>query len=129
MIGDFNDWDPRANPMRGSDAGIWTVKVPEARQGSLYKYHVVSKHGNYRADKADPFAFRCGDAAAHRLDGVEARLRVGRRRVDADRGARNALDAPWSVYEVHLGSWRRDPSDPRRHPELRAKSPRCSPST
>src|SRR3989337_2585788 len=58
VIGDFNHWDPRANPMRGGDAGIWSVKVPEAKQGSLYKFQVVSKHGNYRADKFDPYAFR-----------------------------------------------------------------------
>jgi 1,4-alpha-glucan branching enzyme len=58
VIGDFNNWDARANPMRGSEAGIWTAKVPEARQGSLYKFQVVSKHGNYRADKFDPYAFR-----------------------------------------------------------------------
>ena len=58
VIGDFNNWDPRAHPMRGSDAGIWTAKVPGAKQGSLYKFHVVSKSGNYTAEKFDPYAFR-----------------------------------------------------------------------
>ena len=58
VIGDFNGWDPRANPMQTNEAGIWTMLVLQARQGSLYKYHVVSRHGNHRADKCDPYAFR-----------------------------------------------------------------------
>jgi len=114
VIGDFNGWDPRAHPMRGSDAGIWSAKVPEAKQGSLYKFHVVSKSGNYSADKFDPYAFRS-----------EMPPRTGSMvwKLDYEwsdgewmksRGKVNALDAPWSVYEMHLGSWRRDPSDPRR---------------
>src|SRR5512145_2424982 len=53
VIGDFNGWNPRSDPMHPNEAGIWTVKVPQARQGSLYKFHVVSKHAGYRADKAD----------------------------------------------------------------------------
>src|SRR5215213_8657659 len=53
VIGDFNGWDPRASPMRGSDAGIWTVNVAQAKHGSVYKFHVVSKDGNHRADKFD----------------------------------------------------------------------------
>jgi 1,4-alpha-glucan branching enzyme len=114
VIGDWNGWDPRANPMHGSDAGIWTAKVAQAKQGSVYKYHVVSRHGNHRADKADPYAFRC-----------EMPPKTGSMvwKLDYDwsdgewmrnRSRSNALDAPWSIYEMHAGSWRRDPSDPRR---------------
>src|SRR4051794_13406126 len=45
LVGDFNGWDPRAHPMRNSgDSGIWQVRVPEAKPGSLYKFHIVSKH-------------------------------------------------------------------------------------
>src|SRR5687767_5901517 len=114
VIGDFNGWDPRANPMRGSDAGIWTAKIAEAKHGSVYKYHVVSKDGNYRADKADPYAFRC--EMPPRTGSMVWKLDYEWN--DAgwmkDRKRANALDAPWSVYEMHAGSWRRDPSDPRR---------------
>src|SRR6266850_6288486 len=43
VVGDFNDWDPRKHPMKPSgDAGIWYARVPEAKQGSIYKYHIVS---------------------------------------------------------------------------------------
>jgi 1,4-alpha-glucan branching enzyme len=114
VIGDFNHWDPGAHPMRGSEAGIWSVKVPEAKQGSLYKFHVVSKHGNYRADKFDPYAFRA--EMPPRTGSVVWKLDYewGDGEWMKHRAKANALDAPWSVYELHLGSWRRDPSDPRR---------------
>ena len=61
VVGDFNSWDPRRHPMRQTSdtSGIWYARAPEARQGSIYKYHIVSKHSGYRVDKADPYAFRC----------------------------------------------------------------------
>jgi 1,4-alpha-glucan branching enzyme len=114
VVGDFNGWDPRANPLRGSDAGIWEGTVPQAAPGNVYKYHVVSRDGAFRTDKADPFAFRCEIApktgsVVWDLDYKwnDAAWMQGRSRA-------NALGAPWSIYEVHLGSWRRDPSDPKR---------------
>src|SRR5687768_6299666 len=64
VVGDFNGWDPRAHPMKqaGDSAGIWHARVPEAKQGSIYKFHIVSKHAGYRVDKADPYAFRAETA-------------------------------------------------------------------
>jgi len=114
VIGDWNNWDPRSNPMQGSDAGIWTVKVPQAKQGSLYKFHVVSKHANFRADKSDPYAFRAEEAP--KTGSVVWKLDYEWKDAEwmKNRHRANALDAPWSVYEMHPGSWRRDPSDPRR---------------
>src|SRR5215831_3872156 len=47
VIGDFNGWDPRSHPMQPSDAGIWHATVPGAKQGSVYKFHVVSRQGNW----------------------------------------------------------------------------------
>jgi 1,4-alpha-glucan branching enzyme len=113
VIGDWNGWDPRANPMRGSDAGVWTARVDGARHGSIYKFHVVSRSGDFRVDKSDPFAFRAEppprtgsvvwDLAYQWNDGDWMK----------SRHHRNALGAPCSVYEVHLGSWRRSPDDPQ----------------
>ncbi|HEX7220435.1 MAG TPA: 1,4-alpha-glucan branching protein GlgB [Burkholderiales bacterium] len=113
VIGDFNGWDARANPMQGSEAGIWTAKVPQAKHGSFYKYHVVSRHGNWRADKADPYAFRCETppktgSMVWKLDYEWNDAEWMKNRARA-----NALDAPWSIYELHLGSWRRSPDHPR----------------
>jgi 1,4-alpha-glucan branching enzyme len=114
VIGDWNGWDPRANPMRGSDAGIWTARIEGARHGSIYKFHVVSKSGDFRVDKSDPFAFRAEPAP--RTGSVVWDLAY--QWADAEwmktRQHRNALGAPCSVYELHLGSWRRSPDDPQK---------------
>jgi len=112
VIGDWNGWDPGANPMRGSDAGVWSARVPGARQGSIYKYHVVSKNGDFRVDKSDPFAFRA--EAPPRTGSVVWDLSYswGDGEWMKSRQHRNALGAPCSVYELHLGSWRRSPHNP-----------------
>ncbi len=113
VVGDFNGWDPRKHPLQPTgDAGIWQARVPQAKQGSLYKFHVVSKHAGHKVDKADPYAFRAEtpprtgsmvwDLAYEWQDAEWMRTRK----------ERNALDAPHSVYEVHLGSWMRSPDDP-----------------
>jgi 1,4-alpha-glucan branching enzyme len=123
VVGDFNGWDPRTNPMRGSDAGIWEAHVPKAAAGSLYKYHVIPQGGGKPVDKADPFAFRC--EIPPRTGSVVGGLDY--KWGDADwmrnRSRANALGAPWSVYEVHLGSWRRDPADPKRLLSYRELAP------
>jgi 1,4-alpha-glucan branching enzyme len=123
LIGDFNGWDPRAHPMQPNDAGVWTALVPQARHGSLYKYHIVSRHGNYRADKSDPFAFRAEPAPktgsmAWKLDYEWNDAEWMKNRIRS-----NSLEAPWSIYELHLGSWRRDPSDSRRLLDYREIAP------
>ena len=108
VIGDFNRWDPDAHPLEPrARSGLWEGFVPGVGPGALYKFHVRSRHGGYRVDKTDPFAFfretppktgsivwdlayDWGDAAW-----MEARSR------------RPARDSAMSIYEVHLGSWRR----------------------
>jgi 1,4-alpha-glucan branching enzyme len=114
VVGDFNGWDPRANPMRGSDAGIWEASVPKAQRGSIYKYHVVAKDGARGIDKADPFALRCEEPPRTGSMVWDLEYQWADAAWMRDRGRPNALSAPWSVYEVHLGSWRRDPADPKR---------------
>jgi 1,4-alpha-glucan branching enzyme len=128
VVGDFNGWDPRRHPMRQtSDAsGVWYARAPEARQGSIYKYHIVSKHAGFRVDKADPYAFRC-----------ETPPKTGSVVWDLDyewhdaewmrtRGRRNALDAPHAVYEVHLGSWMRSPDHPEHFLGYRDLAPKLA---
>ena len=130
VVGDFNAWDPGAHPLEPRGAsGIWEGRVDGARRGQVYKFAVTSADGRL-LEKADPSRFRDRSPAADRLGRLGARLRVGRRRPGcADRGAQAALDAPLSVYEVHLGSWRRDPSAPDRLLSATARSPRLSPTT
>jgi 1,4-alpha-glucan branching enzyme len=113
VIGDFNGWDPSAHPMSqaGDSSGIWQATVPDAKHGSVYKFHIVSNDGNFRVDKADPYATR--SELAPRTGSVVWDLEY--QWSDAEwmrsRKKANALDAPCSAYEVHLGSWRRDPAD------------------
>ena len=112
VIGDFNGWDPRANPMRGERRRHLERDGAGAKQGSLYKYHVVSRHGNHRADKSDPYAFRA--EAPPKTGSMVWKLDYEWNDAEwmKNRARANALEAPWSIYEMHLGSWRRDPSDP-----------------
>src|SRR5690606_21462756 len=57
VVGDFNDWDPRRNPMRRRNGGIWEIFVPNVGAGASYKYFVKSKYHGYQQLKADPYGF------------------------------------------------------------------------
>ena len=107
VVGDFNDWDGRRNPMRlRQDTGIWEIFVPDLGAGRSYKYEIIGPKGEPLPLKADPFAFhselRPATASittaplAHEW-GDEAH-RAFWRGADARR-------EPMSIYEVHPGSW------------------------
>jgi 1,4-alpha-glucan branching enzyme len=123
VIGDFNGWDREANPLssRGS-SGIWEGVVPRAAIGDVYKFHVVGANG-YRVDKADPFAVRAEVPPKTGSILWDLSYDWGDAAWMAGRGSRHTVDAPISVYEVHLGSWRRDPSDPGRLLSYREVAP------
>ncbi|MBO0887080.1 MAG: 1,4-alpha-glucan branching protein GlgB, partial [Acidimicrobiales bacterium] len=115
VVGDFNGWDDHASPLRlRASSGIWEGLVPDAGPGDIYKYRVIGPYGTPQALKADPFAWRAEvpprtgsmvwDLAYQWSDGKWM----------AERAQRNGLHAPVSVYEVHLGSWMRDPGQPHR---------------
>ena len=116
VVGDFNGWDPGRHPLslRADDSGIWEGFVAGARPRQCYKYRIVSPHHGAVLEKADPFAFsdECPPATASRICSLD-----GYQWSDAgwmaQRGARQALNAPISVYEMHLGSWMRPEGDPR----------------
>ena len=108
VIGDFNGWDPDASPLAGvGHSGIWSGAFAGVGEGTHYKYHVRSRLHGYRVDKADPFGFFHEEPP--RTASIVRRLDYAWNDAAwmASRGARNALDAPMSIYEVHLGSWRR----------------------
>jgi len=115
-IGDWNGWNLDADPLhvRADGSGVWQAFVPGVEHGQAYKYFIDSRVGGHQVQKADPFAFfaevppRTG-SRAWRLNydwGDDAWM--------ASRRAANALDAPMSIYEMHLGSWRRVPEDGNR---------------
>ncbi len=114
VVGDFNDWDGRVHPMRSLGAsGIWELFVPGVQEGARYKFAVRGADGGLTL-KADPYA------TATEVPPQNASIVFSSRHRWADeewlerRNASDALAAPMSIYEVHLGSWRRNPLEGNR---------------
>jgi 1,4-alpha-glucan branching enzyme len=108
VIGDFNDWDRQAHVLKPvENSGIWAGFVPGVGAGNRYKYRIESRARGYAVDKADPFAF----AAEQPPLTASAVWPLDYAWMDKDwmesRGDRSAVGAPISIYELHLGSWRR----------------------
>ncbi|MGK3116716.1 1,4-alpha-glucan branching enzyme [Candidatus Pantoea formicae] len=104
VVGEFNFWDGRRHPMRfRRELGIWELFVPGAVNGQLYKYEIIDASGQMRI-KADPFAFEAQmrPQTASMICGLPPKVEM-----QPQRKAANAFDQPISIYEVHLGSWRR----------------------
>jgi 1,4-alpha-glucan branching enzyme len=107
VIGDFNGWDARSHPLNAvGSSGIWQREVPGVGPGTAYKFHVESRVGGYRVAMADPFA--TWSEVPPRTASIVCDLAHEWQDQEwlAGRGARNALDAPMAIYEMHLGSWR-----------------------
>ena len=109
VVGDFNHWDGRRHAMRNMGAtGIWEIFIPDLVQGEVYKFEIKSRFNGYLVSKADPYGFA-----------AELRPKTASVVWDVDhfawgddewmgsRDQHQSLDAPMSVYEVHLGSWER----------------------
>jgi 1,4-alpha-glucan branching enzyme len=111
VTGTFNDWDSRRHPMRARDAGVWELFIPGAREGDSYKYLVRSRHRGYLQLKADPYAFRSEvpPKSASVICDLSRHAWLDEDWMK-DRGERNWLVEPVSIYEVHLESWMRGPA-------------------
>lgn len=116
VIGDFNNWDKNAHPLKPTgNSGVWIGDVDGASKGATYKYHISSRHMGYQVDKTDPFAFY-REVPPHTASVVwDLDYEWNDAHWMQQRHATNALKAAMSIYEVHLGSWRRDPGNPERH--------------
>jgi 1,4-alpha-glucan branching enzyme len=111
VIGDFNAWTKDDHPLaiRHDGSGIWEGFIPRIGHGAVYKYFIVSRYHHHQGEKGDPFAFSwetpprtasiVWDLSYEWSDGDWMK----------DRHARNSLQSPYSVYELHVGSWRRVP--------------------
>ncbi len=115
VVGDFNEWDGEADPLhpRGH-SGIWEGFAASARKGNRYKYFIRSRVGGYQVMKADPMGFRYEEPPSTASMIWDLDYEWQDESWMANRGTRQGLEQPISVYEVHLGSWRRDPDDPSR---------------
>ena len=109
VIGAWNGWDALANPLaaREDGSGIWEATVPGVARGDAYKFRIDAADG-HGTDKADPFALFAEVPPSTASRAWTLDYDWGDASWMAERRARNALDAPISIYEVHLGSWRRD---------------------
>ncbi len=125
VIGDFNGWRAGATPLRlRPEASVWEAFVPGVGPGEPYKYRIASRFNGYVAERADPYGFA-----------AELRPKTASKVADldgfawtdgawlADRRQRDVLAAPMSIYEVHLGSWRRAPEDGNRWLSYREVAP------
>lgn len=109
VVGDFNGWNRQGHYLapRSDSSGIWEGFIPGVGDGDLYKFFIRSNVNGYEVEKTDPFGF-FGEAPPSTASIVRG-LDYGWSDEGwmYGRGKNNALDAPMSVYEVHLGSWRR----------------------
>jgi len=104
VVGDFNAWDGRRHPMRvHHGAGVWEIFLPDVGAGERYKYEIRSRDGRVMPLKADPYAF----AMERRPSTASIVAPPAQRSLPATRAQANRHDGPMSIYEVHLGSWRR----------------------
>jgi 1,4-alpha-glucan branching enzyme len=113
VVGDMNHWDGRVHPMRPrGSSGIWELFLPEIGEGAVYKYEIVGPNGNLLPLKADPYGFR-GELRPNNGSVVGNLETHAWRDANwiAERAKKNWLESPISIYEVHLGSWRRVPED------------------
>jgi len=127
VIGDFNGWNRDANKLVPREqSGIWEGFIPEVKNGGLYKYHVHSRVTRSGADKADPLAVFAEQPPRQASIVWDLAYDWG----DADwmngRSRANGRQAPWSVYEVHLGSWMRVPEEDNRWLTYRELAPQLA---
>ncbi|MBI3552698.1 MAG: 1,4-alpha-glucan branching protein GlgB [Elusimicrobia bacterium] len=113
VMGDFNEWSTHKHHLRGSDAGIWHGFVPGVGPGAVYKYFIHS-HTGAKLEKADPIGFRHEVPPKSASVVWELDYQWGDGQWMQERRSRNAHGSPISVYEVHLGSWRRVPEEDNR---------------
>jgi 1,4-alpha-glucan branching enzyme len=127
VVGDFNGWQPLSHPLRPVQAsGIWDGFVPGVRQGAVYKYHIRSRVDGYEVNKADPYAIHHETPPKTGSVVWDLVYAWGDDEWMKTRGASNALDAPMSIYELHLGSWKRVPEDGDRALSYRELAPQLA---
>jgi 1,4-alpha-glucan branching enzyme len=113
VIGDFNYWIEGNHELnvRWDASGIWEGFIPNITKGTTYKYKIHSSNNGIVTEKADPFAFYC-EKPPHTASVIwDLDYKWDDDKWMKSRKEHNALDKPYSVYEVHLGSWKRNPED------------------
>jgi 1,4-alpha-glucan branching enzyme len=108
VMGDFNGWDKRSHPLQArGHSGIWEGFFPGVGKGTLYKYHIASRFNEYRVDKTDPFSIFNEIPPKFASIVWDLDYEWKDREWMQARRQKNGLDKPMSIYEMHVGSWRR----------------------
>jgi 1,4-alpha-glucan branching enzyme len=127
VIGDFNGWDKSANLLHPREqSGIWEGFVPGVRHGALYKYHVHSRVTRAGTDKADPFAAFAESPPRQASVVWDLSYDWSDGEWMSQRARPNGRQAPWAVYELHLGSWMRVPEENNRWLTYRELGPKLA---
>ncbi len=127
VMGDFNSWNKSSHPLHPRDqSGMWEGLIPGVRKGANYKYHIVSRHGGYHVDKADPFALY--NEVPPKTGSIVWDLEYGWGDHDwmARRRDLHPPHLPMAIYEVHLGSWMRVPEEGGRPLTYREIAPKLA---
>ena len=128
VIGDFNEWDTESPILKARDdwSGIWEGFIPGLDAGTLYKYHIKSRYYGYNVQKGDPFAFHWEHPPRTASVVWDLAYEWGDRDWMKNRREKNGLDKPISIYEMHLGSWRRVPEEDNRPLTYREMAPQLT---
>ena len=125
VIGDFNGWKWGEHPMSASGAsGVWEAFIPGVTEGTLYKYAICSRENRYSVEKADPYGFasEIRPRTASKVWTLD-KYEWGDAEWVAKRAERQKAEQPLSIYEVHLGSWRRHAEENNRWLSYREITP------
>ena len=124
VTGDFNGWNKTSHALQAKErSGIWEGFFPKIGKGALYKYHIVSRFNDYRVDKADPFSIFNEIPPKTASIVWDLDYQWDDQEWMASRRQRNALDKPMSIYEMHIGSWRRVAEEGNRSLSYRELAP------
>jgi len=125
MIGDFNGWNRQSHPLnvRKDGSGIWEGFIGGNEPGEVYKYHIVSNQHGYQVDKGDPYGFEWEEPPKTGSVVCNIEYHWKDQQWMSSRQNANRLSAPMSIYEVHLGSWRRNPEEGNRYLTYREMAP------
>ena len=125
VFGDFNGWNKNSHllTIRWDGSGVWEGFIPGIKKGSLYKYHIISKVGGYQVDKGDPFCLYWEISPKTASIVWDLDYQWGDKNWMQERSVHINLEAPVSIYEVHLGSWRRIPEENNRPLNYRELAP------
>ncbi|MGK7393491.1 MAG: 1,4-alpha-glucan branching protein GlgB [Candidatus Cyclobacteriaceae bacterium M3_2C_046] len=113
VIGNFNEWNRESHKLmvRFDSSGIWEGFIPDLGQGEIYKYYIESHSGNYWVEKADPYAIHAEIPPQTASVVWERDFQWSDDEWMKQRKQSTGKPKPFSVYEMHLGSWRRVPED------------------